>query len=77
MRASGAHFMSRRQKSKLVEPATVQDARQSLIAATVRKAFPATDDCAGGDFHGTVEGVDSKVTQEDGIVAKGIFYRVK
>ena len=77
MRAAGAHNVSRRQHSKLVEPLTVQDARQSFIAATVRKFSPASDDFAGGEFNGAVEGVDAKVTQEDGSVAKGIFYRVK
>lgn len=77
MRAAATHFMSRRQKGKLTEPLTVQDARQSFIAASVRKSFPAIDGFAGGAFNGTVEGVDAKVTQEDGSIAKGIFYRVK
>ena len=77
MRAAGTHYISRRQKGNLTEPLTVQEARESLIAATVRKFFPATDDFAGGEFNGTIEGVDAKVTQEDGSIAKGIFYRVK
>lgn len=77
MRAAGTHHISRRQQGKVTKPLAVQDARESLITATVREFFPATDDFAGGEFKGTIEGVDAKVTQEDGSIAKGIFYRVK
>ena len=77
MRAARASKMSKGQDSSLTEPATLQEARQRMVTASVRKTFAACDDFAGGDFTGVVEGVDGRVTQEDGSVAKGIFYRVK
>ena len=77
MRAVGPSYMSRRQKSSLVEPKSLQEARQTITAATVKKFFPATDDFAGGTFNGSVEGVDGKIAQEDGSVLSGVFYRVK
>lgn len=77
MRAAGATYIAKHQKASLTEPGNIQDARQMLVTASVRKTFPPTDDFAGGQFNGTVEGVDGRVTQEDGSVVKGIFYRVK
>ena len=77
MRAAGSSYMSRRQKSNLVEPKSLQEARQTITGATVHKFFPATDDFAGGTFNGSVAGVDGKIAQEDGSVLSGVYYRVE
>lgn len=77
MRPAGSSYMSRRQKLNLVEPNSLQEARQTITAATVQKFFPATDDFAGGTFNGTVAGVDGKIAQEDGSVLNGVYYRVE
>ena len=69
--------MSKRQKATLVEPQTLQEARQSINAAKVQKFFPANDDFAGGTFNGVVEGVDGKIAQEDGSILSGVFYRIR
>ncbi|KAL3161009.1 hypothetical protein ABBQ38_009395 [Trebouxia sp. C0009 RCD-2024] len=77
MRAAASSYMSRRQKSSLVEPKSLQEARQTITAATVQKFFPATDDFAGGTFNGTVAGVDGKIAAEDDSVLNGVYYRVE
>ena len=77
MKAVGTTYMSRRQKSSLAEPLSLQEARQTITAATVQKFFPATEDFAGGTFNGTVAGVDGKSAQEDGGILSGVFYRVE
>lgn len=77
MRAAGSSYMSPRQKASLVEPQSLQEARQSITAATVQKFFPATDNFAGGTFNGTVAGVDGKIAQGDGSVLSGLYYQVE
>ena len=77
MRSVGPSYMSRRQKGSLAEPRSLQEARQTMTAATVQKFFPATADFPGGTFNGTVVGVDGKVAQEDGSVLSGVHYRVE
>ena len=69
--------MSKRQKATLVEPLTLQEARQTMNAAKVQKFFPANSDFPGGTFNGTVEGVDGKIAQEDGSILSGVFYRIR
>ena len=77
MRAAGSSYMSRRQKFNLVEPKSLQEARQTITGATVQKFFPATDDFAGGTFNGNVAGVDGRIAQDDGSVLSGVYYRVE
>ena len=77
MKPVGTTYMSRRQKASLVEPQSLQEARQTITAATVQKLFPATEDFAGGTFNGNVAGVDGKIAQEDGSILSGVFYRVE
>lgn len=77
MRAVGPSYMSRRQKASWTEPKSLQEARQTMTAATVQKFFPATNDFPGGTFNGTIAGVDGKIAQEDGSVLCGVHYRVE
>lgn len=79
MRAMGPAHMSRRQKASLVEPQTLKEARQLMVAAKVQKNFPPNPklNFPGGTFSGVVQGVDGKLAREDGRIETGIFYRTE